>query len=212
MSFYNSASNAAIAIWCVLVRAWARGKDATTTAWRLAAWWMPPVGCSPSRPTARNWAPIIRCVVRDDLVPPEKKPLPSLERKTHFAIPKSKLEIMGSSWWSSLLAQRVKCLPTMRETWVQSLGWEDPLEKEMASHSSTLAWKIPWTEKPGRLQSMGLQRVRHDWATSLHFHGGPVVETPCCQYRGTGLISGWESRFPHALWYGQKRVKKKSTN
>ena len=53
----------------------------------------------------------------------------------------------------------VKCLPTMGETRVQYLGWEDPLEKEMATHSSTLAWKIPWMEKPGRLQSMRLQRV-----------------------------------------------------
>ena len=61
----------------------------------------------------------------------------------------------------------VKHLPTMRETWVQSLGQEDPLEKEMATHSSTLAWKIPWTEKPGRLQSMGSQRVGHNGATSL---------------------------------------------
>ena len=56
----------------------------------------------------------------------------------------------------------------MQETQVQSLGREDPLEKEMAIHFSTIAWKIPWTEEPGRLQSMGLQRVRHDWATSLH--------------------------------------------
>ena len=56
----------------------------------------------------------------------------------------------------------VKRLSTMRETWVQSLGWEDPLEKEMAIHSSTIAWKIPWTEEPGRLQSMGSQRVGHD--------------------------------------------------
>ena len=56
----------------------------------------------------------------------------------------------------------VKRLSTMRETGVQSLGWEDPLEKEMAIHSSTIAWKIPWTEEPGRLQSMGLQRVGHD--------------------------------------------------
>ena len=64
--------------------------------------------------------------------------------------------------WASLVAQTVKHLPTMRETWVQSLGREDPLEKEMATHSSTLAWKIPWTEEPGRLQSMGSQRVRHD--------------------------------------------------
>ena len=56
----------------------------------------------------------------------------------------------------------VKCLPAMQETRVQSLGWEDPLEKAMAPHSSTLAWKIPWTEELGRLQSMGLQRVGHD--------------------------------------------------
>ena len=65
----------------------------------------------------------------------------------------------------------VKYLSTMQETWVQSLGWEDLLEKEMATHSSVLAWKIPWTEEPGRLQSMGSQKVRHDLATSLHsFH------------------------------------------
>ena len=69
-------------------------------------------------------------------------------------------------YWSSLVAQRVRRLPVMQETWVRSLGQEDPLEKEMATHSSTLAWKILWTEKPGRLQSMGSQRVRHDWATS----------------------------------------------
>ena len=56
----------------------------------------------------------------------------------------------------------VERLPAMRETQVQSLGWEDPLEKEMATHFSTLAWNIPWTEKPGRLQSMGSQRVGHD--------------------------------------------------
>ena len=61
-----------------------------------------------------------------------------------------------------LVAQMVKCLPAMQDTWVQSLGQEDPLEKEMQTHSSTLAWKIPWTEEPGRLQSMGSQRVRHD--------------------------------------------------
>ena len=65
------------------------------------------------------------------------------------------------------MAQKVKCLPAMQETWVRSLGQEDPLDKEMATHSSTLAWKIPWTEEPGRLQSMGSQRVGHDWATSL---------------------------------------------
>ena len=60
------------------------------------------------------------------------------------------------------MAQMVKHLPTRRETQVQSLGWEDLLEKEMAIHFSILAWKIPWTEEPGRLQSTGLQRVGHD--------------------------------------------------
>ena len=73
---------------------------------------------------------------------------------------------------TSLVAYMVKHLTTVRETQVQSLGWEDPLEKEMATHSSTLAWKIPWTEKHGRLQSMGSQRVRHDWVSLL---------TQCCR-------------------------------
>ena len=59
-------------------------------------------------------------------------------------------------------AQTVKHLPAVRETWVRSLGWEDPLEKDMATHSSTLAWKIPWREEPSRLQFMGSQRVVHD--------------------------------------------------
>ena len=61
-----------------------------------------------------------------------------------------------------LVAQMVKRLSTMWETRVQALGWEDPPEKGMATHSSILAWKIPWTEEPGRLQSMGSQRVGHD--------------------------------------------------
>ena len=63
---------------------------------------------------------------------------------------------------ASLVAQRLKHLHARRETWVQSLGWEDPLEKEMATHSSILAWRILQTEEPGRLQSMGSQRVGHD--------------------------------------------------
>ena len=61
-----------------------------------------------------------------------------------------------------LVAQMVKCLSTMQEAWVRSLGWEDPPEKEMAIHSRTIAWKISWTEEPGRLQPIGLQRVGHD--------------------------------------------------
>ena len=64
---------------------------------------------------------------------------------------------------TSLVAQTVKRLPTMRETWVQSLGREDLLEKKMATHSSILAWKIPWMEKPGRLQSMGSQESDTTW-------------------------------------------------
>ena len=68
-----------------------------------------------------------------------------------------------------MVPQTVKHLPAMQKTWVQSLGREDPLEKEMATHSSILAWKIPWMEEPGRLLSVGLQRIRHDRATSLSF-------------------------------------------
>ena len=60
----------------------------------------------------------------------------------------------------------VKNLPEMQETWVRSLHWEDPLEKEMTTHSSILAWRIPWSEKPGRLQYLGLHRIRHDLATT----------------------------------------------
>ena len=63
---------------------------------------------------------------------------------------------------ASLVTQTVKCLPAMRETWVPSLGREDFLEKEKATHSSILAWEVPWMEKPGGLQSMGLQRLRHN--------------------------------------------------
>ena len=70
------------------------------------------------------------------------------------------LEYLG--WGASLVAYTVKNLPTVQEPWVQFLGWEDPLENRMETHSNILAWKIPWTEKPGEIQSMGLQRARHD--------------------------------------------------
>ena len=69
--------------------------------------------------------------------------------------------LLGLPSGYSLVAQMVKYMPTMQETWVQSLGWEDLLEKEIATHSRILAWKIPWTEEPGRLQSTGSQRVGH---------------------------------------------------
>ena len=68
----------------------------------------------------------------------------------------------GINHWASLVAQLGKNLPAKQETWVRSLGWEDPLEKEIATHPSILAWKISSTEKPGGLQSMGAQRVGHD--------------------------------------------------
>ena len=74
---------------------------------------------------------------------------------------------LGPDLLDSLVAQTVKSLPAMQETWLRSLGWEDPLEKEIATHSSIIAWKIPWTEEPGGLQPTGSQRVRHDWVTSL---------------------------------------------
>ena len=96
------------------------------------------------------------------------------------------------------VAQWVKRLPTMRETRVQSLGWEDPLEKEMATHSSSLAWKIPWTEKPGRLQSVGSQRVGHDWATSLHFTSEEKTSKPCVTPRkvsGSAKYTGRDTLF-----------------
>ena len=69
---------------------------------------------------------------------------------------------------TSLVAQSVKNLPAVQETRVRSLGWEDPLEKKMATHSSILVWKISFTEEPGGLQSMGSQRVGHDWATNTN--------------------------------------------
>ena len=69
---------------------------------------------------------------------------------------------LDSGLWASVVPQMVKNLPAMWETWVRSLGQEDPLEKGMDTHSSILAWRIPWTEEPGGLQSIGSQRVRHD--------------------------------------------------
>ena len=80
------------------------------------------------------------------------------------------LGISHSRAVASLVAQRLKRLPAMPETWVRSLGQEDPLEKEMATYSSILAWTIPWTEEPGELQSTGSQRVGHDWVSSLSLH------------------------------------------
>ena len=88
--------------------------------------------------------------------------------------------------WASLVAQMVKNLPAIWETWVPSLCQEDPLEKRMATHSSILAWRIPQTEEPGRLQSMGLQRVGHDCATNTH-----IV---CIAFSTEPLHGRWKER------------------
>ena len=91
-----------------------------------------------------------------------------------------------------LVAQMVKNLPAVRETQVQSLGGEDPLEKEMANHSCILAWKIPWTEEPGGLQSMGLQRAEHDWATNTHALVVQLLKNlPATQVRSLGWEDPW---------------------
>ena len=78
-------------------------------------------------------------------------------------------------FWASLVAQMVKNLPAMRETWDRSLGWKDPLEEGLATHSSILPWRIPWPEEPGGLQSMGLQKIGHSWATACW-----VILFCCC--------------------------------
>ena len=99
--------------------------------------------------------------------------------------------------WTSLVAQMVKRLPTMWQTQVQSLGWEDPLEKEMATHSSTLAKKISWSEEHGRLQFMGLQRVRHNSATSLQMLPELVS---ACSWVWTGSKGSWGWCFLTDFW------------
>ena len=85
-----------------------------------------------------------------------------LERKDRGSYSGRSLPFLRGETGSSLVAQMVKNLPAMQETWVQSLGWEDLLKEGMATHSSILAWRIPWTEEPGGLQSVEVQRVRHN--------------------------------------------------
>ena len=88
------------------------------------------------------------------------------------------ITLLACEMRASLVVQRVKHLPTIWETRVQSLGREDPLEKELAIHSSTLVLKISWTEKPGRLESMGSQRVGHNWVTWLTYLQEPEIKLP----------------------------------
>ena len=96
---------------------------------------------------------------------------------------------MSSSALASLVAQRLKRLPAMRETWVRSLGREDPLEKEMATHSSILAWRIPWMEEPGGLYPTGSQRVGYDLATSLLLLL-LQLSSFCNTFRAPGILLG----------------------
>ena len=91
------------------------------------------------------------------------------------------------NWGTSLVAQSVKNLSAMQETQVWSLDGEDLLKKKMTTHSRILAWRIPWTEEPGRLQSMGSPKVGHDWATKPPPSGDPVTETLGSQCRGPGF-------------------------
>ena len=99
---------------------------------------------------------------------------------------------------ASLVAQMVKRLPAIRETWVWSLGQEDTLEKEMATHSTTLEWKIPWTEEPGGLQPMGLQGIRYDWATSLLQHLVDSHDVPGTAKPGSLLLLTLQTVKPEA--------------
>ena len=102
----------------------------------------------------------------------DNSPCPQLYSYMHQSPSKKQMKPLNVAhhiWYSqaSLVAQRLKRPPAMQETWVWSLGREDSLEKEMATHSSITAWKTPWTEEPGRLQCLGSQKIGHDWATSL---------------------------------------------
>ena len=115
--------------------------------------------------------------------------LPGFEPKSiyfwsHLALPCINKTLTLAACRLLQVAQMVKNLPARQETRVQSLGWEDPLEEEMATHSSSLAWRIPWTEEPGVLQSMGSQRVGHDWLTNTRTHARTHTHTHTHAYRG----------------------------
>ena len=128
-------------------------------------------------------------------------------RKFSFLLFKTKQKMLVSSWslgkygnwsWSmgykirqwrtSLVAQTIKNPPAMHKTWVRSLGWEDSLEEGMATNSSVLAWRIPWTEEPGGLQSMALQRVGHDWSGLASMHTEHWMGAPSSFFQGRIVI------------------------
>ena len=112
-------------------------------------------------------------------------------------------QVLKARMGDSLVAQMIKHLPAMQETQVQSLGHKDPLEKEMVTHSSTLTWKIPWTEEPGRVQSMGSQRVGHCWAFSLTMLIGDPEhpwEHPCVVSVYNSDISAGQKELMSSHW------------
>ena len=102
---------------------------------------------------------------------------------------------------NTLVVQMVRNLPAMRETWVWPLDWEDHLEEGMATHFSTLAWRIPWTEEPGGLQSTGSQRVRHDWLTK-HSMATTKPAHDVISWTGPLPIIYWETAKGKAVFWG----------
>ena len=107
--------------------------------------------------------------------------------------------------WASLVVQSVKNPPTMRETWVWSLGWEDPPEEAMTSNSSILTWRIPWTEEPGRLQLMGLQRVGYDWAANNNTRPeSPRKSSSCLKPTIQKCVQNLLSFFFHSISRGMQ--------
>ena len=113
----------------------------------------------------------------------------------------------SNSWVAQMVKQTVKNLPEMQETWVPSVGWEDPLVKGMAVHSSILAWRITWTEEPGGLQSIGSQTVRHNWISNTHTQDLPEIH--CWekiiaggeQWEGWGIMEFQISIGASLWWY-----------
>ena len=102
---------------------------------------------------------------------------------------------LGLPWWFRRWSICLQC----GRTWVRSLGWEDPLEKETATHSSVLAWRIPWTEEPGGLQSVGSQRVGHDWVTLLYY---TILYYKMCSVQFSPSVMG-DSLWPHGLQHAR---------
>ena len=114
--------------------------------------------------------------------------------------------------WASLVAQIVRNILVMRETWVQSLGWEDPLEKGTSTHSSILARRIPWTEEPGSLQSMGSQSQTQ--LSNFHSYGGASGKDPVCQCRRfkRHRFDPWVRKVPWRKEWQPTQVEKKNKN